>query len=249
VYRHHYSFSQKLGLSSFLTQLHYTFHFSNVNNMLYYLCFPLTLLVIVPIEAIKRIITMTWTSIANITKRLGSPCAAEDAVVAIRRTRDGKIKVTLAAGWRHVLPKTLDDDPAFLMVWNDDNILATVNAFNQALLNPNNGPAPPEWLHVGAGVGHQITVPGLKTLILAYVQLRAASGGVVGKCMIAPNSVSQYCRVCSAFCGVGMEPFFIAHAVCPIGRNYILADYRKRTTAEADPILAPPAHIGVAVFA
>ncbi len=176
--------------------------------------------------------------------------AAEDAIVAIKQNKDGTVTLTMAPGWKKVLPKTSQKDPGCLIMWDDDNILATVNAFNAAMLNPDpNGPAPPEWLHVGEG--NQITIPALKRAILTRLQLEAGGGGVVGNCLIAPNSYEEYCRIGHFCCYMAIIPFFVEHAVCPIGRNYVLAEGSKKTTAVASPIPPPPDDIGpgVPVFA
>ena len=131
-------------------------------------------------------------------------------------------------------------------MWEDDNVQATVAAFNAAISN-NMGPAPPNWMNVAAGV--PITIPALKTAILAHVQASSGGGGgVVGNAMIAPDTMSQYRSVGTQFFLIGIEPFSVNHAVCPIGRHYVLADRRANTTAVADPIDIPPVALGVGVF-
>jgi hypothetical protein len=56
-------------------------------------------------------------------------------------------------------------------------------------------------------------------------------------------------NVCTVFNTVGTEPFFRAHAVCPIGRHYILKGKRQNDIAESDPVNAPPnQHLGVPAF-
>ncbi len=173
--------------------------------------------------------------------------AAEDAILAIERCDDGTVQLTLARGWKKVLPKKQEEDPASLILWDDDNLLATVEAFNAALLNPN-GPAPPKWLNLGDD--NQITIPALKAAILAHVQVAGGGGGIVGNAVIAPNTFAQYCRIFVQFHDLGRDAFFVAHAVCPIGRNYKLADRRNNTTAVADPIPPhEPDAAGVPVFA
>ena len=72
---------------------------------------------------------------------------------------------------------------------------------------------------------------------------------MIGNAMIAPNDFKQYGQVKTFFGYIGIEPFFVQHAQCPIGRHYALADRRNNTTAVADPIGAPPVGLGVAVFA
>jgi hypothetical protein len=133
----------------------------------------------------------------------------------------------------------MEDDPACLIAWNDNNILATVNAFNVAI---GNGAVPPGWL---MGEGNPITIPGLKRVILSRVQEAAVAGKIVGNCLIAPNDFQQYVDVVMNLKDVGYNPFFIAHAVCPIGRNFVLADRRHHTTAVAAPIIPPAPDVGV----
>lgn len=48
----------------------------------------------------------------------------------------------------------------------------------------------------------------------------------VGNSLIAPNDVPQYSSVKTQLSHIGFDLFFRNHAVCPIGRNYILADRR-----------------------
>ncbi len=166
--------------------------------------------------------------------------AAEHAIVRMEKSNDGgTVTLTMAPGWEHVLPQTVEEDPACLIIWDDNNILATVNAFNAAI---GNGAVSPEWLNVEEG--NPITIPGLKSAIFMLVQVAAGGGGVVGNCMITPNNIPQYKNVCSLFSCLGFDPFCIAHVVCPIGRIYILADCRHHTTAVADPILPPAAQFG-----
>lgn len=108
-------------------------------------------------------------------------------------------------------------------------------------------PPPPAWLNLGGG--GPVTISALKTSILTRVQTSAGGGGVVGNALIAPNDYMQYGRVVTQFNNIGVDPFFIAHAVCPIGRHYSLADKKAPTTAVADPISAPVPAQGVPVFA
>jgi hypothetical protein len=129
---------------------------------------------------------------------------AEHAIVRMEKSNDGgTVTLTMSPGWEHVLPQTFEEDPACLIIWDDDNILATVNNFNVAIANR---AAPPGWFNVVAG--HPITIPGLKNAILTVVQGAAGGGGVVGNCMIAPNSIPQYVKVYMLFQNVGFDPFF-----------------------------------------
>lgn len=172
-------------------------------------------------------------------------CPASEALRGIERINEKQVRVILAEGWENVLPHKGEDDPGCLIMWDHDNISATVAAFNAAMAA---GAAPPAWLNVGVGP-NPFTVPGLKASILAHVCVTGGGGGVVGNALIAPNDFAQYGQVKTIFNNIGFEPFFIQHAECPIGRHFALADRRANTTAIADPVAAPPVGLGVAVFA
>ena len=175
-----------------------------------------------------------------------SRCPAEDALLGVKVEEGGaKVRVILAEGWENVLPQKGEDDPGSFIMWDDDNIAATVIDFNAAIVA---GAAPPAWLNVAVGA-NPITIPALKASILAHVRATAGGGGVIGNAIIAPNDYTQYGRVTTCLSLIGVEPFFVQHAQCPIGRHYSLADCRANTTAVADPIVAPPNGLGVAVFA
>jgi hypothetical protein len=177
----------------------------------------------------------------------------DDAILAMKMSNDGRtITLTMAPGWEDVLPQTNDNDPGSLIMWDVDHCIATVKAFNIAIAkqaaNPNpNEAVPPEWLNMAVGQAG-ITVAGLQAAVLAHVQVAAGGGGVVGNALIAPNTMEEYCRVRECFLNIGYDPFFKAHAVCPIGRNYVLADCTKKTTAVASPIVPPSAGLGVPVI-
>ncbi len=165
--------------------------------------------------------------------------APENAIVAMEQTQDGRT-VTLTVVW---LGARLDS--ACSIMWDFDNCQATVDAFNAAI---DNGEEPPKWLFVARGAG-LITAAGLRKAILVRVQVVARGGGVVGNRMIAPNTFAQHNRIGQTFIYVGINPLFVAHAVCPIAENYVLRDHRKKTTAVAEPILPPPVGHGVPLIA
>lgn len=173
-------------------------------------------------------------------------CPATEALLGIETLEEGaKVRVILAKGWENVLPQKGEDDPGCLIMWDDDNIAATMTAFNAAIAA---GAVPPAWLNVGGGP-NPITIPNLKASILAHVQVTAGAGGAVGNALIAKNNLIQYSNVREAFYSIGTEPFFVQHAQCPIGRSFVLADRRANATAIAVPTLAPAAGLGAAVFA
>jgi hypothetical protein len=175
-------------------------------------------------------------------------CAAIDAIKKIEVIEPrSRILVHVEPGWESVLPKTKEEDPGCLIMWDDDNIAATVDNFNAAIVTAAPGapvPVPPAWMNAAAG--GPITIPGLKLAILHHVQTTSGGGGVVGNCLIAPNKVTQYGDVKTHFFGIGYDAFFVQNAVCPIGHHFVLMD-RRSATGVADPIPAPPN--GVRVFA
>ena len=127
------------------------------------------------------------TSIVQKKKSKGtSRCPAINAIRNIEILQAGtKIRLHVEPGWESVLPKTNEDDPGCLIMWDDDNMAATVKNFNAAIAAAVPGaPVPPAWLNI-AGL---ITIPGLKLAILNHVQISAGGGGVVGNCLIAPNT-------------------------------------------------------------
>jgi hypothetical protein len=134
--------------------------------------------------------------------------------------------------WEHVLTQTLEENPVCLIMWDFDSCQATVDAFNAAI---DNGEEPPEWLNVARVTG-SITVPSFQTAIFSCAADCRKGGGIAGNSMIAPNTFAQHNRIDQTFNNVGFTPFFMAHAVCPIGRNYALRDHRKKTTAVTEPI-------------
>ena len=133
------------------------------------------------------------------------------------------------------------DDPAALIMWNDTNLgnaLADINAAGAAF---------PEWLNGGV---RPVSIATLKQSILRHVSTTARAGGVVGNCLIAPNTIPQYADIKTHLFALGILPIFraIDPAHLPIGANYIIADREAQTTATADPVPAPPRGLGLAVI-
>jgi hypothetical protein len=176
-------------------------------------------------------------------------CEAGEAILKSEKLNDGKlVRITLAKGWEYVLKKVGEDDPACYIDWDFENLDRTVVNCNQAIVNNLPGaPPPPVWLNLAGGAA--LTVPGLQASIMAHVQTQAGGGGVIGKSLIAPNTIPQYGCCGIHFSHIGFDPFFRAYAVCPIGRHYCLADKKAQTTGVAAPIPAPPVGQGVPVFA
>ena len=179
----------------------------------------------------------------------GQRVPRSEALFRITRIDDATVRVELAKGWEFVLPRKVDEDPACLIMWDEDNVEATVNAMNAAAAAAGGGAAPPVWLNFPAG-GGPMTIPHFKQAILTHVQTSCGGGGVIGNALIAPNTLIQYSNVKCLLGGIGFDPFFVANAVCPIGRHYVIADRQRNTTAVADPIPPPPSGLqGVGVLA
>mmetsp|Transcript_23567 Transcript_23567/g.39998 ORF Transcript_23567/g.39998 Transcript_23567/m.39998 type:complete len:169 (-) Transcript_23567:752-1258(-) len=163
---------------------------------------------------------------------------ASDALFKIEELGPKKFKVTLHDDWKHVLPQT-EEDPGCLIMWDDNNLVQTVNAFNVAIAG--GAVPPPAWLNA------PIIVPYLKASILGRVQ-QQSGGGVIGNSLIAPSTIPQYAKVKTQLFSIGLEPLFVAHDVVPIGCHYILADNKVQTTAVADPVSSVPQRFVVGVF-
>lgn len=79
----------------------------------------------------------------NTTKESGAIANASEAILRMEELEEGKVRVILADGWNHVLPQTIEEDPGCLIIWDDNNINATVAAFNNALTAAPSGSVPP----------------------------------------------------------------------------------------------------------
>ena len=124
----------------------------------------------------------------------------------------------------------------------------------------------PAWLNGGVN-----PIPDIATLlqdILTYVATVSGGVGVVGNCrltpnttpeytninktltLLAPNTIPQYANSNTSLFSLGYIPIFraINPAHLPIGSNYIIADSKRKTTAIAAPVLAPPAAVGSAII-
>jgi hypothetical protein len=161
--------------------------------------------------------------------RTGTRCDASDAILSIEEVEDGKLRLTMADGWDDVLPKKGEDDPGLLIMWNNNNMAATVQAANDA-----EGEAP-EFFG-----DRPFSVEGTQLALLHHMHTAGRGGGVVGNCVIAPNDLDQYCNVRSIAFNLGSNPFLVANAVCPIGHFYVLANRKNPNTATPSMVPIPP---------
>ena len=134
------------------------------------------------------------------------------------------------------------DDPAVLIMWDPTKLTNALADINGAAV------AFPAWLNGGVN-----PIPDIATLmqsIITHVASIAGGGGVVGNCLIAPSTVSQYSNIKTKLNNLGFLPIFrtISPAHLPIGSNYIIADRTRKTTATADPVPAPPAGLGSGII-
>jgi hypothetical protein len=138
-------------------------------------------------------------------------CAALEAIVGIKKLEDDKFELTMADRWKDVLPKKGEDDPGLLIMWDDDNIAATVTNFNGA-----GGNAPP---FLGAP---PFTIPGLKTALLTKMQVDCGGGGVVGNSLIGCAKQRKTLLQCPEGCRTYLFRSFFCGSCgyTPIGRFY-----------------------------
>lgn len=159
-------------------------------------------------------------------------CDASDAVESIIRLTETTLKVNVAPGWEVVLPKNGDDDPGVLILWDAVNVRQTLASIN----DPGGGVHPlPTWLRAGAPLDENT----LMTMILTRVQAKTGSGGVVGNCIIAPNDMVGYGRILQGIYELYLLPFFIEHAVCPLGHVYVMTCRRNEAIATRAPTMPP----------
>lgn len=155
----------------------------------------------------------------------------------IRLVQDGDGDLHVEGLSQKVLKGITDDDPLLFVEWDASNLDATVAAINAAPV------APPAWIGLAP-----LTAMQLQTAILHRVCTAGGGGGVIGCSVIAPNTMTQYSKVQMHMGYLGLDPFLQAHAVCPVGRCFIVADRQSATRAVADPVHPPPAP-GVPVIA
>lgn len=137
------------------------------------------------------------------------------------------------------------------IVWDEDNLAASVVAMNKAMLG-GGAASLPGWLKdnlCALGGGPVITIPHLKS----HIQTTTFGEGVIviGNALIAPTTLMQRGNVACIFSYIGFYLFFTsAHTICPIGCHYELSDKddiqsvndndrHMPAIAVAGPILAP----------
>lgn len=150
----------------------------------------------------------------------------------------GDNSVTLIPGTNklNVLDTIGDEDPAALVVYDDDNCIAAV-----AILNALPAGMFPAWLNGGVA---PVSLAHFKTSLINRVHgLAAVPSHVSGNCLIAPCTISEHVRVCVQMYSLALDPTLglIPPAHLPLARNFLIADGSRKTTAIADPIQQPPA--------
>uniref|UniRef100_A0A7S3L016 Uncharacterized protein n=1 Tax=Amphora coffeiformis TaxID=265554 RepID=A0A7S3L016_9STRA len=99
-------------------------------------------------------VAKTETPVGDTKKRRGShkteveetepKVPRSQALLAITEIDNTHVRIELAAGWGFALPQKGEDDPGCLIMWDDENIAATVAAMNTALAGGGAAvPAPP----------------------------------------------------------------------------------------------------------
>jgi hypothetical protein len=163
----------------------------------------------------------------------------------LEEDEDGNVVVTMAPGYEQVLANVGENDPALLIMWDDASVRQTVDAFNAAVAE--DGAAVPPWMALP--LGRLYDEDTFKRKILTYAKQEAGNGAgnVIANALIAPNDLGGFTRLYVILSFVGLDPFFIDHAVGPIGRIYCLSDDRRNTTAVHFPVQGPPPR-GVWIF-
>jgi hypothetical protein len=159
---------------------------------------------------------------------------AEDAVLKVERVGEN-IVLQLAPDWLKVLPSKADeDDPGVLVDWDHGALDAFVGAANAP------GAALPAFMSAGAAASGGYTAAGVQTAILNRVAV-VSGGGVVGRMLVAPNTVSQYSNVCCALRMAEMDPqvqaVLAAGGGRPLAAIFKMSDNLKPNTAVPDPLL------------
>ncbi len=73
--------------------------------------------------------------------------------------------------------------------------------------------------------------------------LSQTAGAVIGNQLIAPNSLMEFVNVFAQLHALHSEPFLqqLPAEMLPLGRHYVIADKKQKTTAVAAPCPLPQA--------
>jgi hypothetical protein len=156
---------------------------------------------------------------------------------------DGTATVILAPQYEHLLKGVGANDPVLVVAWSDANVRHTLDNFNAAAAG---GPPAPPWMALPPGAAaynEQI----FKSNLMSHVHGNVA-GGSVGElhdnAIIAPNDFVGYSNLTILMYSIGSDPSFNAHAVCPVGRVYAIADGKQKSRAVRSPIPVPAGGVG-----
>jgi hypothetical protein len=155
--------------------------------------------------------------------------------VDIERINVSQINVRLPKNCK-LLDNASEDDPGLTIDWTDnfDLFLAGVNALQ-----------PQGWLGLNA---FPVTASQLKVAILQFVSDRVrGGGGVIGRNMIAPNTVEEYAGIIAQLYGLQFDPIVVQVGVDNIGRVYIHKD-RQRQALGTHQVIATPYLLGMHLF-
>lgn len=177
---------------------------------------------------------------ATKTRKSKVSCPAEDGVInLVKRMENGKavVDVELHPDWQCVLKDVGQNDTGFLIMWNLENVNATVNS-----INTGGGAAPPQppgWLTLPTSPSQ------LQMDIINRMQNQTQAGPVVGNCLIAPNNLEQYGQLRDFAGHMCSDAFFSYHVGQPLGGLYYLADNKRRNTAERGAAYVPAGTVQV----
>ncbi len=170
----------------------------------------------------------------NVAKKPCIDLAIPD--VELEALSDGRLKVHLNSEFQDVLNQVGDDDPAFLIAWDIDNLSNLVERINAA---------PPTGELFGINAFPVSVNQFRNALVQEIIRISGRGGGNIADQLIAPNTISQYAKLVTAASHLGLNAYFMKlnAAVAlnvPIGRVYIMADEVDQMIAVADPVLPPP---------
>jgi hypothetical protein len=138
-------------------------------------------------------------------------------LVGLATNTDGTVTIhPKAKNVEALLARVGEEDPAALLVWNHSNIQLAVNAINAAAP----GVVPPAWL----GGAYPIGADQLMQSIVAKVCAEAGAGGVIGNCLLGPNTIMQYANIKTCLIALGQDDIIRLAPAVPLARNFILCD-------------------------